>query len=199
MPSGLTRLLGAAAVIRPEVYQMTAVALPLMAAVETYQELTQDVWVEELDITAQEFAQTSPDHLDILARMENLCRIPVQRQQAKPKEIPLTTKDEGTRLASLTSELLSSHIDVLPVSEKMPELLISGEDSLRNSQPPRPLSIELLPQVFAKRKQLETLYHRKKPPYDLVKAAKYLIWAEHGDEVMQLEAIDWLELNDSLG
>jgi hypothetical protein len=65
--------------------------------------------------------------------------------------------------------------------------------------PKRPLTVELLAETIAKRKQLELQWRRKKPPYDLTKAAKYMVWALKGDEAMQQEAVTWLEANDPMG
>jgi hypothetical protein len=45
--------------------------------------------------------------------------------------------------------------------------------------------VQLLPEIIERRQQLQRQWRRKKPPYDLVKAAKYMIWAEKGDEAMQ--------------
>lgn len=63
----------------------------------------------------------------------------------------------------------------------------------------QPLAIKLLPQIFKLRSTLEKKHRRCQMPYDLAKAAKYLIWAEHGDEVMQMEASEWLKLYDLVG
>jgi hypothetical protein len=60
----------------------------------------------------------------------------------------------------------------------------------------RPLTLQLLKLVIAQRSLLQKQYRRRKPPCDLASMAKYLVWAEHGDEFMQREAIAWLEAND---
>jgi hypothetical protein len=65
--------------------------------------------------------------------------------------------------------------------------------------PPRPLKVELLPEIIQRRKQLEVQWRRKRPPFDLVKAARYFVWAEKGDEAMQKEAGDWFEENEPIG
>jgi hypothetical protein len=67
------------------------------------------------------------------------------------------------------------------------------------SKPQQPLSVKLLPEIVNRRKQLEGQWRRKKPPYDLVKAAKYLVWAEKGDETMQRDAEAWFEDNEPIG
>jgi hypothetical protein len=66
------------------------------------------------------------------------------------------------------------------------------------SKPQRPLAVKLLPEIIQRRKQLEVQWRRKKPPYDLVKAARYMIWVEKGDEAMQKEAGDWFEDNEPI-
>jgi hypothetical protein len=67
------------------------------------------------------------------------------------------------------------------------------------SKPQAPLSVQLLPEIVERRQQLQRQWRRKKPPYDLVKAAKYMIWAEKGNEAMQKEAGAWFEDNEPIG
>jgi hypothetical protein len=55
------------------------------------------------------------------------------------------------------------------------------------SLPLRPLKVELLPEIIQRRKQLEVQWRRKRPPFDLVKAARYFVWAEKGDEAIRRE------------
>jgi hypothetical protein len=59
----------------------------------------------------------------------------------------------------------------------------------------RPLTIELLPFVAAKAKHLAENWRRRKAPFNIQLAAKYLIWSARGNDEMKSEAREWLAAN----
>jgi hypothetical protein len=182
---GLNRLMEAAALVsQPQLTQASEVKL---------------VQASEPEITAQEFMASQPEKADILAKLQQVgsmggrsfsSRIiaesapEVRNEVENSQECPADANETNGAPEQPTSTLEQS----APAFEQKPPAL-----------PKRPLTVELLVEVVAKRKQLELQWRRKKPPYDLAKAAKYMVWAQKGDEAMQQEAIAWLEANDPMG
>jgi hypothetical protein len=202
----LNRLMGAAVAVRPEVYQMVATS-PLLVP-QPQPQLAQAL---EPEITAQEFMAIQPERGDILAKMELIgtmggrsapSRIVDKSAQnylivESDPEFNNEVENEWICQQSLTDDVWA---DSIPEQSNDAQEQSPLDSEQKPSTPPkRPLTVELLPEAIAKRKQLELQWRRKKPPYDLGKAAKYMVWAQKGDEAMQQEAIAWLEANDPMG
>jgi hypothetical protein len=135
--------------------------------------------ITEPEITAQEFGLIDPTKADILNRIERICGVKtgiVQVQQ--PVELDHPSADSQPNWA------VNPSVTTTPLKLPPPPL------------PPKPLATLLLPEVNHQRKLLELEWRRKTAPYDIAKAAKFLVWAKKGNAEMQQEAIAWLLANN---
>jgi hypothetical protein len=206
---GLNRLMAAAALVsQPQLMQASEANEANEAKV---------IQASAPEITAQEFVASQPEKADILAKMQ---RIGSMGGRSSSRAVDKSAQNYliAESAPEVRNEVENSQIcqqcftddvwadsepekpgDALEQSPLESEQLPLELEQKPPAPPKRPLTVELLAETIAKRKQLELQWRRKKPPYDLTKAAKYMVWALKGDEAMQQEAVTWLEANDPMG
>jgi hypothetical protein len=173
-----------------------AAALNPVTLAELMPAIEQEVQPE---MTIEEYQSIDP-WSDIDTKMSDL----VQKVSVTPIEPPKFELHDYWY--QIDSEDLGGSIEALeivemgePPSLESQQLSLHVDISLNALYPPvkvtKPLSIELIPLISAKAKHLQDSWRRRKCPFSVNLAAKYLIWQMRGDDAMKAEAVEWLEQN----